>query len=99
MLVFIVIVIVLAFFIHTWREPSTERQGNMIMYAYILAIIFVLIGCPVVFWLSVLRFGLSNTFHESPVLTILAILETIFGFVLIVFKVIKSYKSTHKKEE
>lgn len=99
MLVFIVIVIVLALFIRAWREPSAERQGNMIMSAYILAIIFVLIGCPVVFWLSVLRFGLSNTFHENPVLTTVGILETILGFVLIVFKAINSYKSTRNKEE
>lgn len=99
MLVLFVIVIILVFFIRTWREPSAERQGNMIMYAYVLAIVFVLIGCPVVFWLSILRFGLSNTFHENPVLTIVGILETILGFVLIVFKAINSYKLTRNKEE
>lgn len=62
-----------------WKEPSVKQKNNMVYFIYLSAFIFILVGSPLVFWLSMLKFGFSYPFYEEPVLTTITFLEIVIG--------------------
>lgn len=79
---------------YIWYLNFGKTNSNIsgIAWLYIIAILFILIASPIVFWLEIVRFGIAYPFKESPVIAIITILEVALMMVYVIANFFKKDK-------